>query len=96
MTVALALVLAGALVVGVSLGLLGAGGSVLAVPVLVFGAGQPMAVAIPTALVVVAVSSIGALLPRLRGRQVRWSVAWQPSARGRRAASRWCELAWEP
>lgn len=74
-TATLALVLIGALVVGVSLGLLGAGGSVLAVPVLVYVAGQSMAVAIPTALVVVAVSSIGALIPRLRGGQVRWSVA---------------------
>ncbi|MER7132737.1 sulfite exporter TauE/SafE family protein [Streptosporangium saharense] len=70
-----ALVLAGAVVVGVSLGLFGAGGSVLALPVLVYGAGQSVAVAVPTSLVVVAASSVGALVPRLRGRQVRWGVA---------------------
>ncbi|MDL4770759.1 MULTISPECIES: sulfite exporter TauE/SafE family protein [Thermomonosporaceae] len=70
----LALVLAGALIVGATLGLLGAGGSVLAVPVLVYGAGQPMTVAIPTALVVVTVSSLGALVPRLGKGQVRWPV----------------------
>ncbi|MER7213448.1 sulfite exporter TauE/SafE family protein [Streptosporangium sp. NPDC000239] len=75
MTLTVALVLAGAVVVGVSLGLLGAGGSVLAVPVLVYGAGQPVAVAVPTSLAVVAISSVGALVPRLRRGQVRWSVA---------------------
>ncbi|MGI5169105.1 sulfite exporter TauE/SafE family protein [Spirillospora sp. CA-253888] len=69
----LAAVLLGAAVVGVVLGLLGAGGSVLAVPLLVYGAGQSMAVAVPTSLLVVTVSSLGALVPR-RGR-VRWPVA---------------------
>ncbi|MEV7009398.1 sulfite exporter TauE/SafE family protein [Streptosporangium sp. NPDC051022] len=71
----LALTLLGGVVVGLTLGLLGAGGSVLAVPVLVYGAGQPMAVAIPTSLVVVAISSAGALVPRVGGGQVRWPVA---------------------
>ncbi|MFI6521432.1 sulfite exporter TauE/SafE family protein [Spirillospora sp. NPDC050679] len=71
----LAAVLLGAAVVGVVLGLLGAGGSVLAVPLLVYGAGQPMAVAVPTSLLVVTASSLGALAPRLRGGQVRWPVA---------------------
>ncbi|GAA3119484.1 sulfite exporter TauE/SafE family protein [Streptosporangium carneum] len=70
-----ALTLVGAVVVGLTLGLLGAGGSVLAVPVLVYGVGQPMTVAIPTSLLVVAVSSAGALLPRIGGGQVRWPVA---------------------
>ncbi|MGH3392063.1 MAG: sulfite exporter TauE/SafE family protein [Actinomadura sp.] len=71
----LALTLLGALVVGIALGLLGAGGSILAVPVLVYGAGQEMSIAVPTALLVVAASSVGALLPRIRGGQVRWPVA---------------------
>ncbi|MCD0449663.1 sulfite exporter TauE/SafE family protein [Actinocorallia sp. API 0066] len=71
----LLLTLLGAAAVGVTLGLLGAGGSILAVPVLVFLAGQPVQVAIPTALVVVLLSSLGALLPRLRSGVVRWPVA---------------------
>ncbi|GAB2864658.1 sulfite exporter TauE/SafE family protein [Actinocorallia aurea] len=71
----LALTLLGAAAVGVTLGLLGAGGSILAVPVLVFLAGQPVTVAIPTSLVVVLLSSAGALLPRLRSGLIRWNVA---------------------
>ncbi|MDX6739140.1 sulfite exporter TauE/SafE family protein [Actinocorallia sp. A-T 12471] len=71
----LALALLGAAAVGVTLGLLGAGGSILAVPVLVLLAGQPVAVAIPTALVVVLLSAAGALAPRLRSGLVRWPVA---------------------
>ncbi|ROO88649.1 hypothetical protein EDD29_6323 [Actinocorallia herbida] len=71
----LALTLLGAAAVGVTLGLLGAGGSILAVPVLVFLAGQPITVAIPTSLVVVLLSSSGALIPRLRSGLIRWEVA---------------------
>ncbi|WP_433473042.1 sulfite exporter TauE/SafE family protein [Spirillospora sp. CA-142024] len=82
----LTLVLLGALIVGTALGLLGAGGSVLAVPVLVYGAGQPMRVAIPTSLLVVTVSSLGALLPRLGRGQVRWPVAAVFAAGGMPAA----------
>lgn len=61
--------------IGVFLGLLGAGGSILAVPALVYGAGQPLTVAIPTSLLVVAASSIAALLPRMRANLVRWPVS---------------------
>jgi len=71
----LAVTLLGAALVGLTLGLLGAGGSILAVPILIYAAGQPAHVAIPTALVIVAISSAGALLPRLRGGQIRWPVA---------------------
>lgn len=61
--------------IGVLLGLLGGGGSILAVPALVYGAGLPMAEAIPTSLLVVGISSAAALLPRLRRRVVRWRIA---------------------
>jgi uncharacterized protein len=63
------------LVIGVLLGLLGGGGSILAVPALVYGVGMPLAAAIPTSLLVVGVSSAGAVLPRLRQRQVQWRLA---------------------
>jgi hypothetical protein len=62
-------------VIGILLGLLGGGGSVLAVPALVYGAGVPLSAAIPTSLLVVGVSSATAVLPRLRGGQVQWRIA---------------------
>ncbi len=63
------------LVIGVLLGLLGGGGSILAVPALVYGAGVPLVAAIPTSLLVVGISSATALLPRLRKGQVQWRLA---------------------
>ncbi|GAA0922265.1 TSUP family transporter [Pseudonocardia zijingensis] len=63
------------LVIGILLGLLGGGGSILAVPALVYGVGVPVAAAIPTSLVVVGISSAAALLPRLAGGQIRWGIA---------------------
>ncbi|MBE1530925.1 TSUP family transporter [Actinomadura algeriensis] len=66
-------VLALGAVIGVLLGLLGGGGSILAVPALVYGAGLPPAAAIPASLLVVGISSATAALPRLR--DVRWRIA---------------------
>lgn len=86
MSATLALVAAGALLVGLSLGLMGAGGSVLAVPILIYGAGQPMSVAVPTSLLVVAASSCAALAPRLRQGDIRWNVALVFAAGGAPAA----------
>ncbi len=61
------------LIIGALLGLLGGGGSILAVPALVYGVGQPLSVAVPTSLLVVGISSVTAVLPRLR--QVQWRLA---------------------
>jgi hypothetical protein len=69
------LVVALGLVIGVLVGLLGSGGSILAVPALVYGAGEPLARAVPASLLVVGISSATALLPRLRRGQVRWRIA---------------------
>ncbi|WP_343970211.1 TSUP family transporter, partial [Streptosporangium amethystogenes] len=52
--------------IGVLLGLLGGGGSILALPALVYGAGLPPASAVPASLLVVGVSSATAVLPRIR------------------------------
>jgi uncharacterized membrane protein YfcA len=60
--------------IGVLLGLLG-GGSILAVPALVYGAGLPLSAAVPTSLLVVGISAAVAVLPRMRARQVRWRIA---------------------
>ena len=62
-------------VIGGLLGLLGGGGSLLAVPALLYGVGMPLAAAVPTSLLVVGASSATAVLPRLRTGQVRWRIA---------------------
>lgn len=74
------------LLIGVLLGLLGGGGSILAVPALVYGLGTPLAVAVPTSLLVVGVSSATAVLPRLRHGQVAWRIAGVVGAAGAGAA----------
>lgn len=74
------------LVIGVLLGLLGGGGSILAVPALVYGAGVPLAAAVPTSLLVVGVSSATGVLPRLRSGEVQWRLAGVFGAAGAVAA----------
>lgn len=69
-----AALLLGALI-GVLLGLLGGGGSILAVPALLYGVGMPLAAAVPTSLLVVGASSATGVLPRLRTGQVQWRIA---------------------
>ncbi|AKF03093.1 sulfite exporter TauE/SafE family protein [Sandaracinus amylolyticus] len=64
--------LALAILVGISLGLLGGGGSILMVPVLVYVLGRSTHEAIATSLVVVGVTSLAALVPHARADRVRW------------------------
>lgn len=91
-------------IIGLALGLLGAGGSILAVPALVYGVGQPLPTAIPTSLAVVAVSAVGGIAPRARRAHVRWPVAlvfgaagipaaFAGTALGRLVPQRWLLLA---
>jgi uncharacterized membrane protein YfcA len=68
--IVLAVVLA--VLVGVSLGLLGGGGSILAVPLLVYVAGMEAKEAIATSLLVVGTTSAVALIPHARAGRVRW------------------------
>lgn len=63
------------LIVGALLGLFGGGGSVLAVPALVYGAGLPLRAAVPASLLVVGISSATAAVARVRAGQVRWRIA---------------------
>ncbi|ADU02056.1 predicted permease (plasmid) [Mycolicibacterium gilvum Spyr1] len=72
-TVVITLVLGA--VIGVLLGLLGGGGSILAVPALVYALGLGVEQAIPMSLIVVAVASAVGVLPRLRAGQVQWRLA---------------------
>jgi hypothetical protein len=64
--------LIGAAAIGLSLGLLGSGGSILTVPVLHYLAGQPERVAIAGSLVVVGLISAAAVVPYAMHRQVDW------------------------
>lgn len=67
----------GALAIGLSLGLLGSGGSILTVPVLHYLLGQPEKVAIAGSLLVVGLIASAAAIPYSRHRQVDWrNVAW--------------------
>ncbi len=92
------------LVIGAALGLLGAGGSILAVPALVYGVGQPVAAAVFGSLLVVAVSAAGGVAVRLRSGVIRWPVAlvfgaagvptaFAGAALGRLIADRWLLVA---
>jgi uncharacterized membrane protein YfcA len=61
-----------AVLIGLSLGLLGGGGSVLALPVLVYVVGMDPQTAIPTTLVMVGTVSLVGALPHIRRGQVAW------------------------
>jgi uncharacterized membrane protein YfcA len=61
--------------IGAALGLLGGGGSILAVPALVYGVGESVPQAVTASLFVVGISSGVGAIPRARSGQVRWPVA---------------------
>jgi uncharacterized protein len=70
------LALLGAVAIGLSLGLLGSGGSILTVPVLHYLLGQPEKLAIGGSLLVVGLIAAAASVPYARSRQVDWSNVW--------------------
>jgi hypothetical protein len=69
------LVVAEGVVVGAVTGLVGAGGGFLVVPALVLLGGLPMAVAVGTSLVVIAMKSFAALAGYLSTVQIDWGLA---------------------
>lgn len=71
-----------ALVIGLSLGLLGGGGSILAVPVLVYVLHFSMKQAVPMSLVVVGATSLFGVASHQRVRNIRWdaALAFAPAA----------------
>ena len=73
MTLTLALALG--LTVGILLGLLGGGGSILAVPILVYALGFPLPEAIPTSLLVIGVASAVGVISKVRARLIEWRLA---------------------
>lgn len=60
------------ILIGVSLGLLGGGGSILTVPILVYVAGQDAKTAIATSLLVVAATSAAGAISHARNGRVQW------------------------
>lgn len=62
----------GALLIGISLGLLGSGGSILTVPVLVYLVGEPEKVAIAESLGIVATISLVGAIPCALRKEVDW------------------------
>jgi uncharacterized protein len=73
MTIALALGFGA--VIGALLGLLGGGGSIMAVPVLVYVLGLDIRQAILVALIVISAASVSGALPKARAGQVQWRLA---------------------
>lgn len=72
LSVTLVVVLALSLLIGVSLGVLGGGGSILTVPILVYVAGMDPKEAIAASLFVVGVTSAAGAVSHARGGRVRW------------------------
>ncbi|WP_127506254.1 sulfite exporter TauE/SafE family protein [Actinoplanes solisilvae] len=72
MTMALIVTVILAAGIGVTLGLLGGGGSILAVPLLVYVADLPAKEAIATSLLVVGATSAIGVIPHARRGRVRW------------------------
>jgi uncharacterized protein len=72
MTVTLIITLALSVLIGVSLGLLGGGGSILTVPILTYVAGLPAKEAIAASLFVVGTTSIVSVVSHARKGRVRW------------------------
>lgn len=72
MTVTLIVTLALSVLIGVSLGLLGGGGSILTVPILTYVAGLPAKEAIAASLFVVGTTSIVSVISHARKGRVKW------------------------
>jgi uncharacterized protein len=72
MTITLAVVLGLSLLIGISLGLLGGGGSILTVPILVYVAGFGAKEAIAASLFVVGVTAAAGAISHARAGRVQW------------------------
>lgn len=72
MTLTLALTLLLSVLIGLSLGLLGGGGSILTVPILTYVAGLDPKEAITTSLFVVGVTSLVSVVTHARKKRVKW------------------------
>jgi len=72
--VLITIVLLLSVLIGISLGLLGGGGSILTVPILTMAAGMETKAAIASSLFVVAVTSAAGVVSHARAGRVRWRI----------------------
>jgi len=70
------IVLSGALIIGLTLGLLGSGGSAITVPVLVYLVGHATRQSIAESMAIVGPISIAAAVPYAKARQIDWRSVW--------------------
>lgn len=70
------LALCGALAIGLSLGLLGSGGSILTVPILMFVLQRPDKLAVAESLAIVGVIALAGAIPYAARGQVHWRTVW--------------------
>lgn len=70
----ISLIIALSLLIGLSLGLLGGGGSILTIPILVYALGVEEKAAIPSSLLIVGLTSAAAMLSHARAGRVQWST----------------------
>ena len=74
------------LAIGILLGLIGAGGSILAVPVLVYVLGEPVKQATTESLLIVGLTALAGALTAAREHRVRWRIGLAFAAAGAVAA----------
>ncbi len=92
---------AGAVLIGLALGMLGSGGSILTVPILVYLVGEPDKLAIAESLAIVGLIALVGAIPYALKRQIDWvSVLWfgLPGMAGTYLGaylSRWVPGAWQ-
>lgn len=69
-------ILIGALIIGLTLGLLGSGGSAITVPVLVYLVGHAAKQSIAESMAIVGLISVAAAIPYARSKQIDWRSVW--------------------
>jgi uncharacterized membrane protein YfcA len=72
----MAIIWLGALIIGVTLGMLGSGGSAITVPVLVYLVGHGTKESIAESMAIVGIISMIAAFPYARARQIDWRSVW--------------------
>lgn len=68
---------AGALLIGITLGILGSGGSIITVPLLIYGLGEEPKLAIAESLIIVGLIAVAGTWRYHRKRLVAWSLVWR-------------------
>ncbi len=70
------IVILGALIIGLTLGLLGSGGSAITVPVLIYLVGHHAKQSIAESMAIVGLISVMAAIPYARAKQIDWRSVW--------------------